>query len=244
MPRLLCLSENVTDDLRANISDNMPRYLEGDFADLSRQPGWEIRLDTEVDLSPLADLDPSGKPEAEIGNSRLVWRALGALRPSIACDERIWARLTHIECLEFTRARWLAGEKPEEHNNLVRTHFFARTMTRRRDDNAISRLWWNAWIAERVRPGTNLEALEMLLSRADIRSNIVERSRTASRRALADGILRAMERDEWVTGSEINFRKFMISVNREGGGLLFECLPADAVDGFMDRCVRQAQSPD
>lgn len=240
--RLKYLSNATTDTLRESVTSNLDRYRSGDFNDMMTTGHWSIELDLDVDLSPLAGLDPSNKSEAEIANSRLVWKALSGLTPTLACEEGIWTRLTHVECLGFTRARWLdANSDDEKLAKDVEKHFFAPGLTGRRDDNAISRLWWNAYIANLAIPGPGLEALDSILKRADFRLNLVERSLTASRPALAAGIVRTIKRKEkWMTAQEVNFREFMKTLNRLGGGMVFECMPEADVDDFMEDCATRA----
>lgn len=244
MARLKYLSNATIESLRENLSDNVDRYRSGDFDDLVSTGDWSIELNLDVDLAPLFGLDASGTPEAEIANSRLVWKALHNLTPTLACEEGIWTRLTHIECLGFARARWL---KPEMDNDAIKKavadHFFAPTLTSRRDDNAVSRLWWNAYVAHLAAPGSDLRALDLILKKADIRSNFVERSLTASRPPLAAGIVRIMQREAWVTDREENFRAFMRTLNRLGGGMVFESMSEGNVDTFMNQCAGRARLP-
>ena len=240
--RLKYLSNATVDTLRENVATNLERYRSGDFSDMMITGDWSIELNLDADLSPLANLDPSNKSEAETSNSRLVWKALSGLTPTLACEEGIWTRLTHVECLEFSRARWL--DLNNDNENIIKDvekHFFAPGLTGRRDDNAISRLWWNAYIANLAIPGPGLEALDMILKRADFRLNLVERSLTASRPTLAAAIVRTIKRKEkWMTAQEINFREFMKTLNRLGGGIVFESMPEADVDAFMDDCAARA----
>lgn len=239
--RLKYLSNATVDSLREGISSNLDVYRSGNFNELMAIGEWSIELNLDVELAPLAGLDPSGKPEAEIANSRLVWKALSGLTPTLACEEGIWARLTHVECLDFARARWLAPEMDNDTvAKTVEEHFFAPGLTSRRDDNAISRLWWNSYIAHLAIPSPGLEALELILKKADIRSNIVERSATASRPALTAGIVRIMQKEQWVTGHEDNFRSFMKALNRLGGGMVFETMAQGDIDNFMAQCAVRA----
>jgi hypothetical protein len=242
--RLKYLSNEVIESLRENLSDHVDRYRSGNFEDFVSTGDWSIELNLDVDLAPIFELDASGTPEAEIANSRLVWKALHNLTPTLACEEGIWARLTHIECLAFARARWL---KPDMDDDAVKKsvadHFFAPTLTARRDDNAVSRLWWNAYVAHLAAPDSELKALGLILKKADIRSNFVERSLTASRPPLAAGIVRIMQREDWVTNREENFRAFMRTLNRLGGGMVFESMSEADVDTFMDQCARRAGLP-
>src|SRR4029078_8922111 len=114
----------------------------------------------------------------------------------------------------------------------VNTHFFAGTRTSIRDDHSISRLWWNAYIAFLAMPDDHERALKTILNKADIRSNIIERSRTSSRPALAAGIIRVINSDPRITKSERSFRDFMIALNKLGGGELFETMPTKEIDRF------------
>jgi chitinase len=81
--------------------------------------------------------------------------------------------------------------------------------------------------------GKHEDALRLILKSADIRSNFVERSRTTSRPKLAQGLIRIMTVEPWLTSDEANFRHFMKVLNRNGGGILFEVMAAADVDKFL-----------
>lgn len=232
--KLKYLSEKVAADLLNNVGKNLDRYREGDFQDLVEEGGWSIELKLEVDLNPLNDLVGETGSEVEVSNSLLVWSALSHMTPSLARENRIWTRLTHVECLGYARTRWLKGKEIE---SAVRTHFFADTQTKCRDDNAIGRLWWNAYIAQLAMPADHEAALRAMLKTADIRSNVVERTWSTSRPKIAAGILRAIINQPKVTVTERAFRDFMISLNRRGGGILFEIMDDKEVDAFMESCL-------
>ena len=245
MGRLKYLAAAAVDELKNNVKSNLSRYKSGDFIDLMAENEWSIELDFRADLSPLRDLIPSDAPQAQIVNTELVWRALGDLTPQLACEEGIWVRLTHVECLEFSRKRWLTAEQDEDTaEKMVRLHFFAATRDQRRDDNSISRLWWNAFIAYQVGNSVDLSALDFLLRRADTRSNLIERSHTGSRIPLTQSIIRTSKKTPWVIESEMNFRRFMIAINKFGGGKVFEVLPETEIDNFVHYCALQAGMPD
>jgi hypothetical protein len=241
MTKLKYLSDETLENLRSGVAPNLGRYRHGGFADLMPLGDWSLELDFEADLSFLEGLDPSGTPKAEINNSRRVWKALGRLTPALACQEGIWARLTHVECLAFSRDRWIPSEADDKAaTKLIEDHFFCPTLTSRRDDNAISRLWWNAYIANLANPDAALPALDVILQKADVRSNFVERSMTASRPSLAAGMIRIMQRVVTITEREDNFRAFMRSVNKMGGGIVFEAMSEVEIDAFMKMCATRA----
>ena len=80
-------------------------------------------------------------------------------------------------------------------------------MTARRDDNAIARLWWSSWIASTIAgKGDMADTLKVILMKADIRSNIVERTMMMSRPVLARAVVEVMQKVPAVHGSEDTFR--------------------------------------
>ena len=235
--KLRCVAPSVVESLRDNIAGNLPRYLSGDFKDLAAGEDWSRVLQVEGNLEPLSRLDTAEGPKSEIINSLLVWQALSHLPAALATEAVIWTRLTHCEGLKFSRARWIRGMSGPQAEKTISTHFFADTRTQCRDDNAIGRLWWNAYIARIAMPDDHAGALKQLLKSADIRSNIVERAWVSSRPPVLRALMRAMNRRPEATATEQAFRDFMKSVNRRGGGILFEAMTEVEVDGFMDQCV-------
>jgi hypothetical protein len=230
---LTYLSTKVEQTLRASIEANLARYLSGDFSDVATDADWNIPLTIAVDLEPLFELIHEKGSAAEVANSLVVWKCLSRLTPALANESRIWTRLTHVEGLSYARARWIEGATGERAVKRIADHFFGATRTARRDDNAVGRLWWNAYVAHQAAPDHLAEALAALLKTADIRSNIIERPWISSRPALSAGIVRVIMREPRVTASEKSFRQFMKNVNRTGGGLLFEVMGIREVDAFL-----------
>lgn len=241
MARLNYVSTPVYEGLRKGVHGNLERYLTNGFSDLVTSEGWTIPLEVEVDLTDFRKLKPETGVEAEVFNSLIVWRALSKLTPSLATESRIWTRLTHVEGLDYARARWIGNADDNSAVKAVETHFFGETRTRYRDDNAIGRLWWNAYIARLAMPDRQYDALKLLLRKADIRSNVVERAWITSRPHLAAGIVRTMERRPSLGDNEARFRVFMRTVNASGGGVLFEIMSQGEIDTFMDACALQAE---
>ncbi len=241
----LCyLSEAKLKELRGDISLNRERYATGDFADLEPDNGWAIEADdVTIDRDLLGSLDGSARTAAgDRAASATLYRALPGMTPALAREERVWVRLTHIECLDYARARWLAGRDGTTLDRQVDRHLFGDRLTRIRDDNALARLWWNMHIAAIADPDDPEGVLELILKTADIRSNFVERTNTAARPPLARAVIRVMRRDPWITSTERAFREFMIVLNRKGGGILFETMSDKDVDDIMDACVERARA--
>lgn len=236
------LSETKLAELRAKVAENYERYTDGTFHDIATDNGWSIELGLKVDLDQLTELDPAAGASSEVKNSLLIWKVFGGLSPALATEERIWVRLAHLECLAFSRKRWLNVAGKTAIMDSIRRHIFADTLTSIRDDHAVARLWWNAYVAYLAMPQDHERALRTMLSKADIRSNLVERTRTISRPQLAAGILRAMISDSRIAETEIGFRNFMKTLNRLGGGEIFEVMPAEEVDRFIAECAIRARA--
>lgn len=239
--RIKYLSLSVADQLHQTISENLFRYRSGNFFDLAEGGGWAAELSLTMDKTPLSELEHSNKPEAELENSLLVWKALGNLPPSVAAEGRVWARFAHIECLDYCRARWLNGINDKDIEKSIRKHFFAFSLTQYRDDHALSRLWWNYYIASRIYPENPPLALENILKSADIRSNFIERPWISTRIKLARGILRNLIDDPWLTEAELNFREFMKAINRLGSGVVFEILEESEIDKIIKQAKQLAE---
>lgn len=262
MPKLKYVAESVLADLKADVPSNLERYRSSGFDDYVAHNGWSMELTSvEVSVENFAKLDPAGGSEAEVRNSLLVFGAFEGMTPALATEERVWTRLTHFECLEFARKRWPLLDGPKEkkgllggltgarekvaeqrkkalHQNIrqVETHYFARGRTGYRDDHAVARLWWNAFIAWRVDPSDQEGVLTELLRTADIRSNLVERPMLSNRAGLLRGIIRTMRGHPDVYGSEATFREFMKALNLRGSGVLFEALSEADADQILLRC--------
>ena len=238
------LSEEKLEELRRNVVQHRERYATGDFADLEQDNGWAIEASgVTVDQDLLAGLDGTFRTAAgDRAASAMLYRALPGMTPALAREERVWVRLSHVECLGYARSRWLPGLEGEQLDLQVHRHLFGSGLTGIRDDNALSRLWWNMHIAATADPDDPEGALDLILKTADIRSNFVERPNTAARPPLARAVIRAMRRNPWITSTERVFREFMIVLNRDGGGVLFETMSDAEVDGIMDACAERARA--
>jgi len=234
------LAAGVVEDLSNSIADNLSRYTGGDFLDLEKQNGWAIETAlARWDPSIAASLDPSGTPAAEIRNSLLVYQGLQGMTPALAREERLWTRLCHVECLDYARRRWLGREEKAE--SAVRLHFFAPGLVGCRDGNAIGRLWWNGHVAALAMPDDIETGLRRLLTRANIRLQIVDRADSAFRQPLVSGIFRLLGTEEWFGSDDAAIARFMFEVNKRSGGVVFEALRPQAIDSHLQVCLAAAR---
>jgi hypothetical protein len=243
--QLKYLSDAALAKLKSAVRSNVARYRAGGFLELADDPGWNIGLGVEYDDVLLGTLDrstPRFVAAIDLANSRIVGKAIANLSPTLANEERIWVRLSHIEAFEYARERWIGQAADEAVPKLVEDHFFASGQTKIRDDHALSRLWWNYQIARTCNPDDPDDALSLVLKTADIRSNFVERIWMTSRRNIASAVLGLMKSEPWVTDAEKNFRIFMKSLNRLGGGIVFEVLDTDEINRFLKDCLSYART--
>lgn len=240
LENLKYLSEKEHESLLSHYQDNRDKYLNGDFKDLIGSYGWNMEIkDIQVNFQHFEDLDASSdSSELDVENSFAVWRALSNITPTVATDSRIWTRISHSEGFEFTRKRWLLlrnFKNDKDIDKSIRKHFFATGRTQYRDDNAIARLWWSAWIAHQINPDNPRSVLETLFNRADTRSNIIERPGIATRAKLVKPLIEVIDQ-HWPL-SEREVREFMIAVNLYGGGIVFEALSDSDIDRFLEKCL-------
>ncbi|PJJ99478.1 hypothetical protein CO641_08000 [Lysobacteraceae bacterium NML91-0213] len=243
MSKLLYVGQQTADFLADNVEEHLERYLSTGFDDLEASGDWRIPLSISADLDQLEDLSPDKGADAEVANSLIVGRALAHLTPSLARENRIWIRLSHIEGLAYARARWLVNVADAKLAQAIRTHFFATTWTGCRDDHAIARLWWNHQIASMLMPEDVKRALELILFRADLRANFIERPTVGARLPLAQGIIRELAKNDALKASEAGFRKFMKAINARGAGKYVETWHAGEVDLLVAECAEIALSP-
>jgi hypothetical protein len=228
-------ANDVCRNLKKSVEANLARYLSEGFVDLASESDWRIELKATFDLSALKMLSSTVDDDAQ--SSRIVWNCLGGLTPSLAMEGRIWTRLCHVECIDYARKRWIDGRTGPKAVKVIEDHFFAETRTACRDDNAIGRLWWTAYVAKLAMPDDVNAAIAAVWKTADIRSNVVERPWITSRPQLAGGIVRALVTQPAVSSSETAFRDFMKAINAQGGGVLFEALNETEVDAFIKKCI-------
>ena len=241
MVAMKLLSAAKVEKLAAEIADNIDRYVSGDFTDLSKETGWSIET-TLASWNPaiVRDLDPSGTAEAEVRNSLLLYKGLAGMTPALAREERLWVRLCHVECLEYARVRWL-GQK-DAIAKAARLHFFASGLRGCRDQNAIGRLWWNGHVASLATPDNIEIGLKALLARANIRLQVIDRADSAFREPLIGCIVRLLGKDPWFNSNDAAIADFMFEVNKRSGGMIFEALNNDALDGHLEVCLEYAKS--
>jgi hypothetical protein len=234
------LSTSTLEALSAEVATNQARYESSDFTDLAVANGWAIETSLATwDPAIVKHLDAANTPDAQTRNSLLIFKGMEGMTPALAREERLWARLCHVECLQYARNRWL---KPEGNNAAsIRTHFFAPSLPGCRDDNAIGSLWWNGHLANLASPNDLEGGLKRLLAKANIRLQIMDRADSAFRLPLVQGIFRKLEAESWLMSFDAAIAYFMFEVNKRSGGIVFEALDEATIDLHLGECLAFAK---
>jgi hypothetical protein len=245
MTKLRHISGKNLRDLRQNIEPNLHRYKGEDFTEIADELHWDVEVNPALDydqsaLNSLKHDKTKSIADQDRENSLIVGEALCNLTPRLACSEVIWVRLCHIDALNYCRERWFAkkpglfasAESKARFERSITTHMFCPTATAVRDDNALSRLWWNYHIAKLAMPSEPDRSLYQILKTADIRSNLVERPYTGARVELLKGIILFMEKYTEVSADEKKFREFCKHINSSGTGVLFEEMSDAEINHF------------
>jgi len=241
--KLRYLTKKTHDNLKSSIRENLDLYQEKGFVEYADDIEWSIKLESfDVDLGKLNDLKTLGDSKLDEEAALIVWKALYQLPASIACEARIWCRLAHVECFEYTQDRW--GKSSADDDVVIANinkHFFSNGRTGYRDDNAIGRLWWAAYIAKLAYPEDHGAALSVILKTTDLRSNYIERPDITNRLDLAAGIIHTLLNNKWVAEKEAHWRAFFVAINKFGSGVIFELWSREEVDRFVLMCSERAR---
>ncbi len=174
-----------------------------------------------------ADAEEGGDASGDIANAMLVFQTLQHLTPQQAADERVWLYLTHCKLWNYARARWPLPADAEDLKRQVRLHYHVpntnRSLVR---DNAISRLWWMGYVANRSNLGLE-NTLQILLYRSDVRANLLERPSLAASEEIFNGVMQLLSEsydDDRRMFARGEFRERMKTLNRIGGKRMLNAL--------------------
>lgn len=234
------VSAEVVESLASAVSTSMDLYRQRGFSSESSAAGWNIEVPgVSWDDSIPMYLSPDDNETSEVENSYVVYSALSGMTPAIARDERIWVRLCHVEFFDYAKKRWMTSAGLSE--AAVSKHFFASGVVGSRDDNSIGRLWWNGHVASLAFPSDLRRGLSVLLKRANIRKQVIDRADSAFRVALIGPLFREIEESAWISENDKAIATFMKHVNRRFGGIVLEDLPEDAVRDSIRQCLKDAE---
>ena len=242
MKKIPYISSSALEKLQNSIDLNLERYANGDFLDLANDARWQSTLDIEYDEGLLTQLEHD--PEKAIFendriNSEIIGNVFRKLTPQLACREEVWVRLSHVECLEYSRKRWLDGKPMDKLGASVNLHMFAPGRPGRRNNHAISRLWWTYFLAKKARPHDPASALEVITQSIDLRKLFFDHPWMIGRAAITSAMVDILETTPEIA-TEKNRRAFVKNLNFAGGGKVFEVMSNDEIRATMNSCVAKA----
>lgn len=250
--------ESALAHLKQNIEDNLEGYLEEGTDWESLFEGRPFRRPSSIEVddeladsiqSPAEGASARERAELDGPNSIAVYNALRSLTPQQATHERIWAYLAHFDLQDYVRRRWPvasddteAGRKRAQAD--IRAHYFVSGGRGLLRDNGVSRLWWMGWIAHRCIHFSEAKALEILLYRADVRANLLERSSFGMSPEIFNGVMKLLgesyETDEKALFGRAEFRGLMKLLNRSGGRIMLNALSPEQLDDVLQGLAGRA----
>ena len=245
---IIIFKQSSIDKLRKAIPQNIERYQ-------SPNPNWEEFFGDEdyaratsveivgTNFSDCLGDNFNSNPIKDDDSKRCekIFKALKNLTPQQAADERVWIYLTHFTFWDYTRARWPIGTNHEQQKSKIRSHFFVQGIRGMVRGNAISRLWWMAFVCSRLDfPLT--ESLEALLWKQDVRKEIMERATFCRNvpilQSMMKFILLSFKGNQELHNRK-NFRDMSKEINRIGGMRVLDALKQDELDKLIEEIIHE-----
>lgn len=112
----------------------------------------------------------------DFDNAKIIYTAFSNLTPTEANDERFWVTLTHHYFHKYCVTRWMNQESKKD--SVIDRFFYEGNSLVARSRNAISRLWWTAYLT--INNDTDNEDLKWALTKTifstqDIQVSLLER---------------------------------------------------------------------
>ena len=243
MDKMILLKSECVENLRQGINENLDRYRTGDFTGLLDT----ITIDVEFDYAALSGVIlPDDDDLKDVENCELISTVAKNITPFAARDERLWAHLCHGPLLEYSRKRWPIPTDDEKAVASIRSHFFAANKRNLEARNAVSRLYWLALIASRVKNLPIKEVLSLILHKQDVRQNVIERPTVLQAEAILIAVIESLEAskasDEKLY-ERANFRELQERLNEYCGHIFVESLPNATVKTIVGEMVADILSP-
>lgn len=189
MPEIQLFKTSTVRSLFDSVDENLEKYRSGDFSDLLHDSNLFLGGSCEFAEEAATGLACTATDDKEVACCLAIFNTLPSMSASLARDERLWVRLSHIEFCDYARTRWKIPFDNTVAVAHIRRHFFARGARGVERDNAISRLWWMTEICKRVDGLSLEEALNAFLFQSDVRASIVERPTTSQNSAVLSAVV-------------------------------------------------------
>lgn len=221
-----------------DVEKNLEKYRSGNFEDFLHDPSLFLDSTCSADDDAIKKITCTKENDNEVACCLNILSAIHGVSSYLARDERLWARLCHIELIEYSRTRWPIPPDDGKAVAHIKKHFFAKGARGIERDNAVSRLWWMATICNKVQ-GLSLEqSLTAFLFQTDVRANIVERPTTSQNATLLSSVVNKLH-DSYQGNKALynreKFRSVMKNLNLEGGVRLLEVLDDKELSNLVEK---------
>lgn len=217
-------------------------------------PFIEFKDVPEFSLAPLdADL---AKGEIDLRNCKILYEKLMFLSESQACDERLWAGLTHSTFYDYMRRRWGYGygKKPKtakKEAGEIKTRFFYQGSGRGGFyRNTLSKCWWvghNTYDPDNT--VNHFEKLDIIGSN-DIStkiSDIFHNNTFASNPYIFTAIVNALKyfkEENKTLQTQAHIRPALQYLNAVGGSVVIDCLEQDEITDIFINAIESIMQGD
>ena len=227
-----------------NVEQNIDYYERGDLSGFLEKPElaqYQKSVETvTVDVDALLNLKIEAIGATDAFNANLVFNAFDGMTPYLAADERVWVALSHSITPAFAFKRYTkSGMSEDDKIKAVRSHFFARGGARGlHRNNALSCLWWYAYVCAKNEKHPKSEILKAVLTLTDFRQQLIDRATTARVESVFNAITNIVI-DEYKKSPSPKimtrqiYRAWFRKINLHGGRRLYATMDTEDLEPFF-----------
>lgn len=241
--KLYLMKKQVLDMLKGNMTELCGKYYTEKtnkwiYDICGMNPFVEYK---EVPDFELASLDSDySKGEIDFLNCKIIYEKLKFLNESQACEEMLWAGLTHTVFYDYMKRRWGYGygkmpSSPEKEAGEILTRFFYKGSGKSGFyRNTISKCWWIGHNTYRASKDNNFEVLD-IIGFNDFNSKMNEifyNFNFTANKNIMNGITDALLE---LNNEGINYnvkthlRPAMSHLNAVGGNTIIDCMSREEI---------------
>lgn len=186
------------------------------------------------------NMDSDRPEETDVRNVVIIYKNLMSLTDIQACDERLWAGLTHGTFYDYMHYRW-GGNTNYSVSNTKARYFFAHGKRKSLITNSISRLWWIGKYTYDEQYENPFELLDFFRNDFGTKALYLFSSNISSDEKIRKAILIALNNFE-KNGYKVNrkiFNQVMIYLNVKGGLFLLDYFSKEELVEMIEDYIKQ-----
>jgi hypothetical protein len=186
----------------------------------------EILVDSAITL----EVGRGSQLEADLVNSKSIYKALRNLDSATATDERLWVTLALGQYHDYSISRWFSGQQSTLQAKYFHNHVLATGVRDRWRNQSISRLWWVAHYASQLGAEYFDRTIELVYFNSDLGSQLLGKPSISASREIARAIVSVAHyeliENKSSSWDRAKFRDFMKAMDLLTGRRILETLPA------------------